>query len=392
VSTRRDLILAVSALLLGGCAAAASPRIVLVRAGEGTKDAFEVQGLDEGCLASPQAAAVEWDVVFRVFVESVDGTGGGELPPLLGSTRLEDGALLFEPRFPLEPGLRYRARLERGFWSGDNPEADHPPMEEVFALAPRPIEPTTAVDRVYPSARVLPQNQLKFYIHFSGPMRRGQAYSRVRLVDASGQEVDAPFLELGEELWDPSGTRFTLFFDPGRVKRGLLPHDEVGPPLRSGKTYALIVDAGWLDAGGAPLKEAHRKEFEVSIPDYDPPEPKAWKLSPPTAGTREPLAVAFGEPLDHALLQRLLHVRDRNGAFIAGEVTIGAEEREWSFWPEAPWQQGRHEILVETAIEDLAGNSIGRPFEVDASRGIESRLEPKTVTLPFEVAAAQAGN
>jgi len=42
---------------------------------------------------------------------------------------------------------------------------------------------------------------------------------------------------------------------------------------------------------------------------------------------------------------------------------------------------------VETTPEDLAGNSVGRPFEVDASRGIESRIEPETVAVPFEVAA-----
>ncbi|MAG55601.1 MAG: hypothetical protein CMJ83_04850 [Planctomycetes bacterium] len=74
---------------------------------------------------------------------------------------------------------------------------------------------------------VLPANQLKLYVHFSGSMRAGQAYDGVHLVREDGEEVDAPFLELGEELWDPEGTRFTLLFDPGRLKPGLRPHDGV---------------------------------------------------------------------------------------------------------------------------------------------------------------------
>ena len=49
--------------------------------------------------------------------------------------------------------------------------------------------------------------------------------------------MDAPFLELDEELWSPDGTRFTLVFDPGRIKRGLKPREEAGPILEAGKSY-----------------------------------------------------------------------------------------------------------------------------------------------------------
>jgi hypothetical protein len=261
-------------------------------------------------------------------------------------------------------------------------------VEKVFALAPRSLESKTVVDRVYPSAAVLPENQLKFYIHFSGPMRRGRAYELVHLVDASGREAEAPFLELGEELWDPGGTRFTLFFDPGRIKRGLLPREEVGPPLEAGERYSLVIDSAWLDAGGAPLKEPFRKEFVVRAPDYDPPDPRAWAIAAPEPGTTAPLVVTFPEPLDHALLLRLLRVRAAGGAAIEGEAAAGKEEREWRFVPGEAWKPGRHEILVETTLEDLAGNSVGRPFEVDASRGIESRIEPRVVSVPFEIAGS----
>jgi hypothetical protein len=40
---------------------------------------------------------------------------------------------------------------------------------------------------------------------------------------------------------------------------------------------------------------------------------------------------------------------------------------------------------VQTTIEDLAGNNIGKPFEVDLFDGVERQLTHSTVKLPFEI-------
>src|SRR5438105_1654786 len=79
-------------------------------------------------------------------------------------------------------------------------------------------------------------------------MGRGAAYHHIRLLDATGRPVDAPFLELEEELWSNDGMRFTLLFDPGRIKRGLKPREELGPVLGAGKSYTLVIDGAWPDA------------------------------------------------------------------------------------------------------------------------------------------------
>ena len=94
-----------------------------------------------------------------------------------------------------------------------------PEIARDFVL-PKPSSIATKVAAVYPSKSALPENQLKFYVHFCAPMSRGEAYERIHLSNERGEEVEFPFLELGEELWDDSGTRFTLFFDPGRIKLG----------------------------------------------------------------------------------------------------------------------------------------------------------------------------
>ena len=124
-------------------------------------------------------------------------------------------------------------------------------------------------------------------------MSRGEAYQRITLIDGStGKRVDAPFLELDEELWSPDGTRFTLIFDPGRIKRGLRPREEVGRSWRreSRIPWLLIV------VGPTPRKSAQsalRKAFRVGPPDESSPDPKGWRINAPPAGSRQPLIVRF---------------------------------------------------------------------------------------------------
>jgi hypothetical protein len=297
---------------------------------------------------------------------------------VLGSYRVEGEVLRFEPRFPLARGVRYRAVFR--------PAGRAARPVEARLFVPKPgRKPTTVVTHVYPSADRLPENQLKFYLHFSAPMRRGEAYRHVKLLDEKGKPVDLPFLELDEELWDPAGKRFTLFFDPGRIKRGLKPREEVGPALVEGKRYTLVVDRGWRDEEGSPLKEGFRKSFAVTAPDDTPPDPKAWKLAPPPAGTRAPLRVSFPEPMDHALLHRLVWVADARGRKVPGNVAVGDGETRWSFTPAKPWAAGPYNLVADTRLEDLAGNSIGRPFEVDEFRRIEREVKAETVKLPFAV-------
>ena len=102
------------------------------------------------------------------------------------------------------------------------------------------------------------------------------------------------------------------------------------------------------------------------------------------ASGRDPVVVTFPEPLDHGLLMRAVGVR-RDAAPLEGEVTVDASETRWSFRPTMPWAGGRYEIIALSILEDLAGNQIGRAFEVDRFDAIEEDPEPKTITIPFSV-------
>jgi hypothetical protein len=238
---------------------------------------------------------------------------------------------------------------------------------------------------LYPGAAVLPENTLRFYLHFSVPMRRGQAYEHIRLEDGAGEQVAFPFLELAEELWGPEGKRLTLLFDPGRIKRGLKPRNEVGPPLEVGRSYTLTIDRAWEDDRGQRLAESHQKRFVVEAPDVVQPDPTSWHWRTPAAGTLEPLIVTLPEPLDRAMLLRVLVPLDGAGGAVRGAVTVSEYETVWGFTPARPWRAGSFALSVRTTLEDRAGNSIARPFEVDLTATSRKPPAPDHIQLPFVV-------
>jgi len=352
------------------------------------KAAFEVMNLqrvDLENLAKVQWDRDQWTALFAVVVDDGSPAGQAKRLPLLGSYQVQGSVLRFEPRFPLEPGLRYRAVFHPS-------KLPHSSSKDAAVVAhfdrPRdkPAAPTV-VEHVYPSADVLPGNQFRFYLHFSAPMRQGQVYRHLQLLDAAGKPIPFVFLELDEELWDADGKRLTLFFQPGRVKKGLKPREELGPILEEGKTYTLVIDRRWNDARGNPLKESYRKTFRAGPPEERFPDVKTWKIEPPMAGTTRPLQVTFPKPLDHALLERLIWVTDSQGRRVAGTAAVTGAETRWHWAPKHPWMAGAYSLVVDTQLEDVAGNNVKSPFEVDVFHPIQQEVKSETVLVPVVIGA-----
>jgi hypothetical protein len=333
--------------------------------------AVEVTSLDEGALPAAGASADEWARRFPVRTAT-------DAPAMLGKWSVNDGTVRFTPRFPFSAGLTYEA-----VWQpvgGKAVASRH--------LVPRRGNVATTVSHIFPGADTVPENLLKFYIHFSAPMSRGDVYQHLHLRRADGGEVELPFLELAEELWNPDMTRLTVFIDPGRVKREVKPLQDIGPALVAGQDFTLAIDAALPDATGQPLKQTAEKKFRVAPPDRTPPDPRQWKLTPAAAGTRDPLVLTFPEPLDHALALRLITIPDTNGM-----SAMSDDGTRWTYTPQAAWKAGPHtilvqpEFLVQPELEDLAGNSVGKPFEVDIAGTDKEKDRPvsKPVELPFTV-------
>lgn len=289
--------------------------------------------------------------ILRVSLLSVKNTPG---EPLLGSYSRSGAVLTFTPRFPLAPGCRYRAELIlEGKSAG---VAEYAVPESKASEPPR-------VEAIYPSTDVVPANLLKFYIHFSKPMREGpELFDRIHILDEKGKPVEDPWRRT--ELWNDDATRLTIWIHPGRTKQGVNLREDFGPVLVPDRKYTLVLDASLVDDQGKTLAKAVTKSFRTSDPARAAIDIDAWKVQSPMAGTRESLVVAFPHPLDRLLLDSMLKVRAED-ANLAGEIAIGKDERSWRFTPAKPWRASRHSLQIAEKLEDLAGNTPLRAFDFD---------------------------
>jgi hypothetical protein len=339
-------------------------------------------GQDLSRLRDARLTGDQWQALLTVTVRdtALDSLGR---PPVQGRYAVTPSAITFTPIYPFDPGRAYDVVFNRSQLPRAQPS---PPVVAVVQLPALAASPTTIVTAVYPSAERLPENTLRLYIEFSAPMGNAGALDFVRLTDDRGRPVDIPFLPVQADFWNADHTRYTLFFDPGRVKLGIRPNEELGRPLHAGQTYTLQISADWRDAQGQPLKVPYRREFRVGPPQESPITPARWRLEPPAAGTRDPLVAIFPEPLDHGLLARALGVEDGSRRPVDGEITLDAADTRWSFRPAAPWAAGVYQLVALAILEDPAGNRIGRAFEVDMNRATAASASPEAYRLPFNVA------
>jgi hypothetical protein len=261
------------------------------------------------------------------------------------------------------------------------------PDETVRVVVGRPAvnrSPSTVVTHIYPSGDVLPANQLRMYVHFSAPMDWRSGHDFVVLLDDRGQEVVDAFLPLDADFWNDDRTRYTVFFDPGRVKRGILPNRQMGRALEAGRRYTLVIRREWRDGHGLPLKAEFRHEFAAGPAVERALRMRDWRVTTPAAATRDPEAVTFPDPLDHGLLRRALGIA-RDGKAIDGDIAIEADETRWLFTPAKPWTAGDYDLVALAFLEDLAGNRIGRAFEVDNFERTDTSSEPERRTRRFAV-------
>ena len=127
------------------------------------------------------------------------------------------------------------------------------------------------------------------------------------------------------------------------------------------------------------MRAAAEKKFRVTAPDRIPPDPKTWRLTSPAPGTKDPLRVSFSEPLDHALALRLITVAE-----VPGQQAMSDDGVHWTFLPAKPWTAGPYRLVIQPELEDLAGNSVGKPFEVDLAGTDQNPPAPRRpVEIPF---------
>jgi len=294
---------------------------------------------------------------------------GSNAVSMLGQVARTDHDLTFVPAAPFLPGQTYRAEWINAF---------HVEQHVDFSLQPEGSKSPTV--QMLPKS-VLPANALKFYLHFSEPMEQGIFLERLRLLDGYGKEVIGPFRET--ELWSPDGKRLTVWFHPGRQKTGVNLNTDEGPVLHAAMKHTLIVAGSWRSTRGVALGQDVRFDVGVGQADHAQPNMKRWQITAPKPGTREPLVVRFDEPLDTAVLVSALRVQSGSNEVTLSEARVSPDGLQWTATPQQSWQSGTLELHAEPTLEDLAGNSLEKLFEVDVSE--TESAAPVTVRRGFEV-------
>jgi hypothetical protein len=275
-------------------------------------------------------------------------------PSMLGKYERTGNELTFTPRFPLSAGATYRARLKA---AGSTASLDYRTPIPAAKAPPRVV-------KIYPSADILPANQLRFYIYFDRPMRGGkELFNHLAILDDKGKEVEEPWLV--DEIWDEENNCLILFIHPGRIKWGVELRELMGPVLYEKRSYSLVVRGEWTDLEGNKIGKDTVKKFRTTPEDRVRIELGDWKLTAPAAGTRDAVMLTLPKSIDYCSLRTGLTVVGARGEIIAGTIAVGQDEKSWSFTPAQPWQAAPHRVNVSPDLEDVAGNTPSRPFDVN---------------------------
>ena len=264
---------------------------------------------------------------------------------------IEGDYLVFAPYFPFEIGMTYVVRT-------NNMDTDGEYSYQSFEVGKKEVVEKAAVVSIFPSANELSENLLRFYLYFNTPMKKGQALKHIKLVDAQGNIDNHAFMEFKQELWSPDGKRLTILFDPGRIKRGVSTNMELGPALLEGSKYQLTISDTWQDVYGQELLVNTTKEFVVTKAYRQSIKVDELEIQIPETDSEEKLSIHFDRIMDHALIQSMIQIKDENEKVIAGYWQTSEDEKMVQFIPENPWQKGTYQIIMDSRLEDVAGNNL----------------------------------
>jgi hypothetical protein len=309
--------------------------------------------------------------VLAVAPASATHLGPG-LVTTAGSWRRTGGVAHFTPRFAAVPGTTYSV-LGRA----DDREANWLELARVEVPATRQL-PLASVESIDPGVDEVPANLLRFSVQFSAEMDEGSAAGHIRLLDESGTELPGALMDMPPELWDRARRRLTLLLEPGRIKRGLQPNLQAGPPLREGGYVTLVVDSGIRDANGSPLLAEQRRTFRVGAPIRSRVDPTKWSVQWPGENSNQ-LVVRFDRPLDRALVGRHLQVIDPKGHPVPGDAALDRGAQLWTFTARDNVDDWR--LRVDARLEDLAGNSVRRVFDRDLQRPGDDSIDATEIIL-----------
>ncbi len=273
-----------------------------------------------------------------------------------------DSLLIFSPAVSLAPAGKYT------LYSNNLPVLH-------FSIPSGQFNPEPITEFI-PGNDTLPANQLKIYLVFDQPMKEGGTVDFVEVWDLTENvKVRDPFLDLRPELWSYSSDTLTLWFDPGRIKRDLIPNKKYGPVLKPGHSYEIRLLPGLISARGTSMTETWTKSFVAGPDDRVSPDPSSWKISIPKKGTRAPVIIKFDEAMDPMTLVNYTEIIDKDNSGVKGSYQLSQGSDQIMFYPVNNWKTGEYKIIFNPMIEDLAGNRFHRLFDQEGPSAEEEPVE-----------------
>jgi hypothetical protein len=332
----------------------------------------------------PTIADYQWNEVLSVYTHDAYVTNIDQ--PIAGTYAWNGDTLLFKPAYPYAPGETYHAIFMRKAFLKTTAVKNQSPGDksELSFSVPADIHPLTTVESIYPQSASLPENLLRMYIYFSAPMMPGEAYEHINLIRENGTRVEKAFLVIDQELWDTARKRFTLLFDPGRIKRHLKSNIDLGTPLHEGEIYHLVIDSAWRDVNGNALAKSITKTFSVTQAERTKVSTGDWNVIVPMAGSLSDVVISFDRPMNRAMALKHITIKSPSGVVTGRAQTV--DDTFWKFTPDHPWTEGEYVFAISPLLEDVSGNNLNNVFDLDVSK--ESRVNSvEPVQLSFTIRA-----
>ncbi len=290
--------------------------------------------------------------------------------PILGNIKKNDSSLVFLPLVPFGWNQVYTISY--------NTTTDH------FLLELPKNYKHLSVEAIYPSASILPSNILKWHIQFSRPINKTNVYEHIQFVDNYGEEISKAILPIENTLTNSKGTLLTLWIEPGRQKRDLIPNQQLGPVFVSGNDYKIIINKELKDQNGVPMLQTSAHKFTIADADRDLINISSWEVLPPVLKTKSSLIINCHESLDYTSALNGVFVIYNNKK-VAGNWEIKDNETKLIFNPLKIWNKGNYIILFNSKIEDLSGNNLNRLFDHKIENNINNSEPKKEFKLEFNI-------
>lgn len=271
---------------------------------------------------------------------------------ILGSFYSDKKTKTFTPIIPFTNGETYAIKKNKSIVLS-------------FAIKSKVKTEAPQLLNIYPTVNEVPENLLKMYFEFSKPMQEvGSTLDFIQVFNKTTNKKVDIFLELETELWNKSHTILTLWLDPGRIKKDLIPNKEKGLPIVKGHEYEIKINALFRDANGSNLDKDYLKTFTVIEADKNKPSIDNWNVITSIA-TNHDIKIEFNEPLDAILLQETIKIYDVSNNVIDAKMMLSNNQKSIELKHTNGLKGGKYKVRIESRLEDLAGNNLNRLFDED---------------------------